>query len=296
MIDEAIRKAAVLIESLPYIRKFRGKTVVVKFGGAAMDRPEILDSVLRDVVYMETVGMRPVLVHGGGPAISAAMEERGKEPVFVQGLRVTDAEALEIVREVLANGINADICRRLEASSAHPAPVAEGGDGALRARRKTATVENEQGEKAEVSLGFVGDMVGVDVERFGALIEAGRIPVVTPLATGPEGETLNVNGDSAAGFLAGALGAEKIVFLSDTHGIRRDPDDPDSFAPTLTEIEIRDMIDGGVIGGGMLPKVAAAIAALDKGVPKAHIVDGRIRHSLLLEIFTDRGIGTEIVK
>ena len=296
MISEAIRKAAVLIESLPYIRKFRDKIVVVKFGGAAMERPDILDSVLRDVVYMETVGMRPVLVHGGGPAISAAMKERGKEPVFVQGLRMTDAESLEIVRDVLANGINADIRARLEAEGAHPVPVADGADGALRARRKTLTIENERGEKEEASLGFVGDMVGVDADRFRRLTEAGRIPVVAPLATGPEGETLNVNADSAAGFLAGALGAEKIVFLSDTHGIRRDPDDPDSFAPTLTEVEIRDMIAGGVIAGGMLPKVGAAIGALDNGVPKAHIVDGRVRHSLLLEIFTDRGIGTEIVK
>lgn len=294
--QEAIRKSAVLIESLPYIRRFRDKIVVVKFGGAAMENVDILYQVLRDVVYMESVGMRPVLVHGGGPAISAAMKERGKEPVFVQGRRVTDAETLEIVRDVLAHQINADICRRLEDEGGDAVPVAHGDDGALLGKKKTFKTRNPDGSVETADLGFVGELTGVDEALFRSITARGDIPVVAPLATGPDGEVLNVNADSVAGFLAGALKAEKAIFLSDTHGIMRDPKDPDSFASSLTEDEIEAMIAHGAIDGGMLPKVAACVQALEGGVAKAHIVDGRIRHSLLLEIFTDEGIGTEIVR
>lgn len=294
--EQAIRKSAVLIESMPYIQRFRGKPMVVKFGGAAMENARILDQVLRDVVYMELVGMRPILVHGGGPAISAAMKERGKEPVFVQGRRVTDKETLEIVRDVLANRINADICRRLEAQGGRARAVARGDDGALAGGRKKLKAKNDQGGEDEIDLGFVGELTGVDGEMFDRVSASGRIPVVAPLATGPEGEVLNVNADSVAGYLAAALKAEKIVFLSDTHGILRDPADPDSLASTLSEEETMEMIGKGVIDGGMMPKVDACIQALDGGVAKAHIVDGRIQHSMLLEIFTDEGIGTEIVK
>ncbi|HRU07033.1 MAG TPA: acetylglutamate kinase [Candidatus Brocadiia bacterium] len=293
--EEAIRKSAVLIESLPYIRQFRGRLVVVKFGGAAMESPEILDQVLRDVVYMESVGMRPVLAHGGGPAISAAMKARGKQPVFVKGRRVTDEETLAIARDVLVNQINADICERLSRLGGHPEPVSNGADAALIGRKVLFKVRNAQGVEEEVDLGLVGEVTAVDTQRFWELTMRGIIPVVAPLATNPAGGALNINADTAAGFLAGALRAEKVVFLSDTHGILRDPKDKESLAPTLTGAEIRAMIAAGAIDGGMLPKVEACLAALAGGVSKAHIVDGRIKHSLLLEIFTDQGIGTEIV-
>lgn len=293
--DEAIRKSSVLIESLPYIRQFRGRLVVVKFGGAAMDSPEILDQVLRDVVYMESVGMRPVLAHGGGPAISAAMKARGKQPVFVKGRRVTDEETLAIARDVLVNQINADICDRLHRMGGHPEPISNGADGALTGRKAFFKVRNAEGVEEEVDLGLVGEVTAVDTQRFWELTMRGIIPVVAPLATNPAGGALNINADTAAGFLAGALRAEKVVFLSDTHGILRDPKDKESLAPTLTGADIQAMIAAGAIDGGMLPKVEACLAALAGGVSKAHIVDGRIKHSLLLEIFTDKGVGTEII-
>ena len=296
VLEDAIQKAAVLIEAMPYIRIFRDRAVVVKFGGAAMESPDILDQVLLDVVFLETVGMRPVLVHGGGPAISAAMKARGKEPRFVHGHRVTDAETLEIARDVLANRINADICERLECLGGRAEAIASGTDGALQARRKLAEHRGGDGAVERIDLGFVGDMTGVDSKRFHELCGQGVVPVVAPLATGPDGEVLNVNADVVAGFLAGALGAEKAVFLSDTHGILQDPDDDKSFANSLSEAQVEELVSKGVIDGGMLPKVAACIAALDGGVRKAHIVDGRIKHSLLLEIFTDQGVGTQIVK
>ena len=296
MLEEAIRKAAVLIEAMPYIRTFRKQIVVIKFGGAAMDRPEVLDQVLLDVAFLATAGMRPVLVHGGGPAISAAMKARGKEPTFVHGHRVTDAETLAIARDVLATQINADICARLERAGGASAAIADGADGALRARRKVTRVAAPDGGVKEVDLGFVGDMTGVDLDRFLDLTGCDIVPVVAPLATGPDGEVLNVNADAVAGFLAGQLKAEKAVFLSDTHGILTDPGDETSFADSLSEQRVQELIDQGVIEGGMLPKVAACLAALDGGVRKAHIVDGRIRHSLLLEVFTDKGVGTQILK
>jgi len=296
MLDDAIRKAAVLVEAMSYIRAFRNRIFVVKFGGAAMESPEILDQVLVDVAFLESVGIRPVLVHGGGPAISAAMKAAGKEPRFVRGHRVTDEETLRIAREVLADRINADICGRLKAAGGQPVPIADGSDGALRAERKLSEFTNEDGTIEKVDLGLVGRMTGADTERFHNLCRQGLVPVVAPLATGPSGEVLNVNADMVAGFLAAAVDAEKAVFLSDTHGILTDPNDAASFAESIDEALLEALIEKGVIDGGMLPKVEACIAALDGGVRKAHIVDGRIKHSLLLEIFTDKGVGTQILK
>jgi acetylglutamate kinase len=224
------------------------------------------------------------------------MKARGLTPRFVHGHRVTDADTLAIARDVLANQINADICSRLARAGGRPAAVADGSDGVLRAQRRLARVRTADGRTEEVDLGLVGDIVAVDVERFLELTRRDFIPVVAPLATGDDGEVLNVNADMVAGFLAGALKAEKAVFLSDTHGILTDPKDAQSFAPTLTEAQVRDLIHKGVIDGGMLPKVEACIVALDGGVRKAHIIDGRIKHSLLLEIFTDAGVGTQVLR
>jgi len=294
--EEAIRKAAALIEAMPYIRAFRDKIFVIKFGGAAMEDSAALACVLDDVVFLETVGIRPILVHGGGPAISREMKRRRIEPRFVHGHRVTDEATMGIVRDVLANRINADICRTLERMSGRAVPFVDPSRGALRARRRTVRTDLPDGGVEEVDLGLVGDMEGIDEQMFRAAVESRRVPVVAPLARGPDGETLNVKADMVAAAVASGLRAEKVVFLSDMHGILTDPDDPASFASTLTAARIAELIRTGIIAGGMLPKVEACRTAIGAGVRKAHIIDGRIRHSLLLEIFTDEGVGTQIVQ
>ena len=293
---DAVRKAHALIEALPYIRSFQGKIVVIKLGGAAMDDMAELDGLLVDVAFMATVGMRPVIVHGGGPAISREMAAQGLEARFVRGHRVTDEATLSIVVDVLANRINADIAARLDKAGGRPARACDGRAGHLRARRKVIEETGADGAATRVDLGLVGIPDSIDREHFLGLCASGQVPVVAPLARGPEGEVLNVNADLVASFLATALEAEKIVFLSDTHGILTDPGKEDSFAPTLTEEDLNALVRDGVIAGGMLPKVEACVRALDGGVRKAHIIDGRMPHSLLLEIFTDQGVGTQIVK
>lgn len=293
---DAVRKARALIEALPYIRSFQKKIVVIKLGGRAMEDCAELDGLLVDVTFMATVGMRPVIVHGGGPAISREMTARGLEPKFVRGHRVTDQATLEIVTDVLANRINADVAGRLEKAGAKPARMCDGKSGDLRARRKVIEERNPDGTVNTIDLGLVGVPESVDSAHFLAICAAGQVPVVAPLARGPRGEVLNVNADLVASFLATALDAEKIVFLSDTHGILTDPGRDDSFAASLTEDEVNALVRKGAISGGMLPKMEACICALDGGVNKAHIIDGRMPHSLLLEIFTDQGVGTQIVK
>jgi len=294
--QEAIRKAKALIEAMPYIRAFRDKIVVVKLGGAAMEDPATMGCVLDDVVFLEAVGVKPIVVHGGGPAISREMKRRKIEPKFVLGQRVTDEATMEIVREVLVNRINAEILRTLEDLGGHGAPFADPDRGALRARRRIVRREKPDGSVEEFDMGLVGDMESIDADMFRQTLASRAVPVVAPIARGPDGEALNVNADIAASFVAGELRAEKAVFLTDTHGIRTDPEDPDSHASTLTLTHIDDLVRTGVISGGMLPKVDACRAALAKGVRKAHIIDGRLQHALLLEIFTDEGVGTQIVQ
>ncbi len=295
VVVEAQRKVAGLIEALPYIRSFRNKVVAIKLGGSTMGKPEMLEGLFLDVAFMSAVGMRPIIVHGGGPAISKEMERRGKKPVFVHGHRVTDEETLEIARTVLVEQINADIVRRLRAYGAKAETVF--GDP-IRARKKIAEERDESGQVLKYDLGLVGVIEQVDVKYFNTLLDAEVIPVVAPIARGiaGAGPLLNVNADSAAAFVAGQLRAEKLVFLSDVHGIMTNPPDPNSFADTLDEPTVQELIQRGVISGGMRPKVEACLAALDNGVRKAHIVDGRVAHSLLLEIFTREGVGTQIVK
>jgi len=293
--EEAIRKADVLIEAMPYIQRFAGRPVVIKFGGNAMESEAILDDVLEDVVFLAAVGIRPILVHGGGPQISQAMVRAGLEPSFVRGHRVTDAETLRVVVRVLSEEINAGICRRIEAFAGRAYPAFRNGKSPLRARKKLMQVTNEQGQQEELDLGFVGEVVAVDSGEMMAAAAGGAVLVVPPIAQDESGQLYNVNADTAAAALAGAVKAEKIVFLSNVHGIMSDPADPDSLLSTVREGQVEAMIARGVIRGGMLPKVAACLRALDAGVPKAHIIDGRLPHSLLLEIFTDRGIGTQIV-
>jgi acetylglutamate kinase len=294
--EEAIRKAAALIEALPYIKSFQDKVFVIKFGGAAMEDSPTLGCVLDDVVFLQTVGVLPVLVHGGGPEISREMKARNIHPKFVHGHRVTDQATLGIVREVLANKINAGLRERLETLGGRAVSFADPERGALRGKRRKSRFVHPDGRVEEMDLGFVGDMTGIDGAAFRTALDERKVPVVASLAQGENGDVLNVNADMVAGFVAGALKAEKAIFLTDTNGIRTDPEDQASFADTLTRTHIDDLVRRGVIDGGMLPKVEACLHALEAGVAKAHIIDGRLKHSLLLEIFTDQGVGTQILQ
>ncbi len=290
--EEAIGKSRVLIEALPYIQSFKDKIVVVKFGGSAMVDKDTFQSVLQDMVFMKSIGMRPVIVHGGGPFISSEMEKRGKKPLFVNGYRVTDKETLEIAIDVLTNQIGKRIVDQIKEMGANGVCVWNGDDSPIKGRKLIS--ESDDGSSAE-DLGYVGEITEIEYDSFVSLFESGQIPIVSPIAKGIDGEDYNVNADNVASFVAGALKAEKLVFISNTHGISTDPSDPESFTSTLHEDEVNKLIKSGVISGGMLPKANACISAMRVGVKKAHIIDGHIPHSLLLEIFTDKGIGTQII-
>jgi len=293
--DEAIRKADILIEALPYIRRFARRPVVVKFGGSPMESAAVLDDVLHDIVFLATVGIRTIVVHGGGPQISEAMKQAGLEPKFVEGHRVTDAETLQVAVRVLSEEISADIVRRIRAWGGRARPGYSGGRSLLRARRKLmrATVD---GVPRKIDVGFVGEVHDVDLWTMLDATDDGSVLVLPPIGQDEGGQLYNVNADTAAAAVAGALKAEKLVFLSNVHGIMTEPGNPDSFISSVPEEQVEAMIRDGVISGGMLPKVAACVRAIDAGVRKAHIIDGRLPHSLLLEIFTDKGVGTEILK
>ena len=290
-VDEAIAKARTLVEALGYIQTFRQKIVVVKMGGSVMDDEQALRDLLTDVVFMNAVGMRPVLVHGGGKAISSAMEQRGMEVQFVRGRRYTDQRTLTVVEHVLCNEINSHIVSVIEKLGSAAMGLHTLSSGVLFGERLYL---EEDGRR--IDLGQVGHVTSVNVKLIRLLCESNTVPVIAPLARDKTGQRLNCNADTAVGEVAAALKAEKLVMVSDTHGIRRDPEDPDSLATVLTEAEIREMIGSGVISAGMLPKVEACLRALDAGVRRTHIIDGRFAHSLLLEIFSDRGVGTLIQK
>jgi acetylglutamate kinase len=291
--DEAIRKADVLIGALGYIRKFHGRFTVIKLGGSVMEDVESLRALLVDIVFMQTVGMRPVLVHGGGKAITVAMEKSGLTPRWVKGRRYTDDATLEIVARVLAEEINADIERHINKFGGRASGLHHKTHQCLYGR--TLMLPDEDG--VPVDLGRVGEVTEVDIPPIENLCLAGVVPVLPSLAEDEdeEGRLLNVNADTAAAAVAQALQAEKLVFLTDTPGILRDRDEPSSLISGLTPEECRDLIDQGVIDRGMIPKVEACLSCLEAGVKKTHIIDGRLRHSLLLEIFTETGVGTEIV-
>lgn len=290
--EEAIGKSRVLIEALPYIQSFKDKIVVVKFGGSAMVDRNTFKSILQDMVFMKSIGMKPVIVHGGGPFISSEMEKRGKKPLFVNGYRVTDKETLEIAIDVLTNHIGKLIIDQIKEMGAKGVCVWKGNDSPIKARKLVSKDDDRSGPE---DLGYVGELTEIERDSFIDLFEDDQIPIVSPIAKGIDGENYNVNADNVASFVAGTLKAEKLVFISNTHGISTDPSDPESFKSTLHEDEVNRLINSGVISGGMLPKANACIAAMRKGVRKAHIIDGHIPHSLLLEIFTDKGIGTQIV-
>jgi acetylglutamate kinase len=288
--EEAIRKADVLIEALGYIRKFHGHFTVIKLGGSVMEDPESLRALLVDVVFMQTVGMRPVLVHGGGKAITFEMERAGLHARFVQGRRYTDDATLEIVARVLAEEINADIVRHINKYGGRAAGLHHKTSQCLFGRRLTLP----DGKGSQVDLGRVGEVTEVDVPPIENLCLAGVVPVLPSLAEDDDGGLLNVNADTAAAAVAMAMKAEKLVFLTDTSGILMDRNQPGSLIPGLTPDGCRDLIGRGVIDRGMIPKVEACLESLKAGVKKTHIIDGRLRHSLLLEMYTDTGVGTEI--
>lgn len=289
--QQAIDKAAVLIEALPYVQRYYEKIVVVKLGGSVMDDPEAERELLRDIVFMNYVGMRPIIVHGGGKEISAAMDEAGLEPNFVQGLRYTDDRTLAIAERVLCGRINRRLVETLESFGVQAIGLNSLTSCVLFADR--LYLSGDEGRR--IDIGAVGKIESVNARILHLLCAADTIPVIAPIARDRSGGKLNCNADTAAGEVAAALAAEKLIMISDTHGIRANPDDPDSFCPTLNRNEISDFLKKGIIGKGMIPKVEACLRALDAGTSKAHIVDGRIQHSPLLEIFTDRGIGTQIL-
>ncbi len=290
--QEAIAKAAALVEAMEYIRAFRGRMVVVKLGGSVLDDPAAQRSLLTDVAFMATVGMRPIIVHGGGKAITRAMNEAGLEPVWVQGRRYTDQRTLNIAEHTLVYKTNVPICQTLEELGCNAMGLHSLSSCVLLA--ETLRLPGPEGRKLD--LGLVGKVIDVNGKLLKTLCADGTIPVIASVAIDKAGGKLNVNADSAAGKVAAAVAAEKLVMVSDTHGIRRDISDPESWISSLNEEQIKEMIDAGVITDAMFPKVEACLMALDAGVRKAHIIDGRIAHSLLLEIYTEKGIGTEIVR
>jgi acetylglutamate kinase len=289
---EAITKAGALIEAMEYIRQFRGRIVVVKLGGSILDDTCLQKKLLTDIAFMATVGMRPIIVHGGGKAITKAMNEVGLEAVWVQGRRYTDERTLTIAEHTLVHKINAPICETLEKLKCKAMGLHSLSSCVLFA--EVLRLAGENGRKLD--LGLVGEVVEVNSELLKTLCADGIIPVIASVAKDKAGGRLNVNADSAAGKVAGGVCAEKLVIVSDTHGIRTDVNDPESRISSLNESQIKEMVGAGIIGDAMLPKVEACLGALEAGVKKAHIIDGRIPHSLLLEIYTDKGIGTEIIK
>jgi acetylglutamate kinase len=291
-VEEAIAKAGALIEAMEYIRSFRNRIVVVKLGGSVLDDAELRKKLLTDIAFMDTVGMQPIIVHGGGKAITKAMNEAGLEPVWVQGRRYTDERTLTIAEHTLVHKVNAPICERLTELGCEPMGLHSLSSCALSA--ETLRLAGDNGRKLD--LGLVGQVVGVNANLLKRLCAGGTIPVVATIAVNKTGGKLNVNADSAAGKVAAAVAAEKLVVVSDTHGILKDLDDPASRVSSVNEAQIKEMIDTSIITDAMFPKVEACLIALDGGVRKTHIIDGRIPHSLLLEIYTDKGIGTQIIK
>lgn len=298
---DLIAKAGVLVEALPYIRAFSGKTVVIKYGGHAMTDDGLKQSLITDLVLLKYVGIHPVLVHGGGPEITALMKAVGKEPAFVDGLRVTDHETARLAEMVLVGRITQELVALINAAGGRAAGVS-GKDGALFRASRRHHYRVAGGEP--VDLGFVGDVAETNPALVVDLVAGGYIPVVAPTGWGEDGETYNINADSAAGALAAALGADKLVILTDVEGIKArrgdsgsgDGSGDGSLLSVVDARRIGEMIAAGELDGGMIPKVEACLAALAGGVRRAHIVDGRLPHALLLEVFTDRGVGTMVVR
>lgn len=277
-------RVRVLSEALPYIQQFAGRSVVVKYGGAAMKDSSLKDKVIRDIVFLSCIGMRPVVVHGGGPEINSWLDKLGIEPQFKNGLRVTDAPTMDVVEMVLVGRVNKELVSLINQAGGSAVGLC-GKDGNLFKARP----EGQEG------MGFVGEVTKVNTKLLESLANSGYIPVVSSVGEDENGQAYNINADTVAGELAAALGAEKLILLTDTAGILRDPKDPKTLIAKLKIQEARHLMDTGVVSGGMIPKVKCCVRSLAQGVHAAHIIDGRIPHALLLEIFTDEGIGSMIV-
>jgi acetylglutamate kinase len=282
-------KADALLEALPYFQQFRGRTVVIKYGGAAMESPELVQSVMRDIVFLEAVGINPVVVHGGGKAITAAMRQEKLQARFVDGLRVSDEASIKIIDRVLTEVISPSLAAKIQEL---------GGKAQVLSGKEVLVAEKSpprlDATGAKIDLGFVGDITATETASLQKLLDAEIVPIISPLGRGRDGQVYNINADIAAAKIAQALQAHKIIYLSDVNGVRRDPRDETSLISTLTPAQIQHLKQEGVIEGGMIPKVDSALEALAGGVAKVHFLDGKKAHSLLLELFTDAGIGTEI--
>ncbi len=277
------QRAQVLTQALPYIRQYSGKIVVVKYGGNAMINQELKQQVMEDIVLLWLVGVKVVLVHGGGPEISQLMEKLGKEPVFVDGLRVTDKETMDIVQMVLSGKVNKTLVNLLEMQGGRAMGISGIDGGLIRA------------EARDPRLGYVGKITGVDIRPVIDMLEKGYIPVISTLGCDEQGNAYNINGDTAAAFIAGALGAERLIMMTDIAGILRDQHDPATLIPKLTVSQAEELYASGVISGGMIPKVDCCVDALSKGVESVIIMDGRVPHSILMAILTDEGAGTMVI-
>jgi acetylglutamate kinase len=283
-VRELIEKADVLLEALPYIQRFRSSIFVVKYGGSFMDSPDpkVRAGVAADIVFLEAVGINPIVVHGGGKAITRGMEKAGIKAQFIQGLRVTDEKSMEIVEDVLRNVINRDIVEMIQKLGGKARSFS--GKDVFKCRRLDA------------NLGYVGEVTEVEIEKVRKCLYASVTPVITPIGLGQDGHAYNINADVAAAKLAVAIGARRLVFMSDVPGLMRDPNDPETLISTLKASEALELKRQGIVDKGMIPKVDSAVEAVQAGVRRVHFVDGRVPHSVLLEIFTDKGVGTEIVK
>ena len=287
-ISEPVQRAEVLIEALPYIRAFQGKTLVIKYGGAAMEQADLKEQFAKDVLLLRLVGIRPVIVHGGGPQIGALMKRLGKEPRFVGGMRVTDEETVQIVEMVLVGKINKEIVGLINLHGGRAVGLSGKDASLLRARKRLHRLP----DGTTVDIGLVGEVEAVNPEPIRLLEENGFIPVIAPVGVGEGGETYNINADLVAGDVAAALFAEKLIHLTDVTGINGEDG---RLVSTLTKRDAERLIKAGIIDGGMLPKVESSLRALTGGAQKAHIIDGRVPHAILLEVLTKEGIGTEIV-
>ncbi len=288
----------ILIEALPYIKEFHHKKIMIKYGGHAMIDEEAMSSTARDTVLLKYVGMEPMVVHGGGPEITRSMKKMGKEPKFIKGLRVTDEETMEIVTMVLVGKINTDIVSKIGFHDGKASGIS-GKDSQLIVASKKAphkVTDEETGEEHEIDLGLVGQVDSLNTEILQMFTENDYIPVISPIGIDDNGETLNLNADTVAGEVAAEMNAEKLIILTDVPGVLRNPDDPKSLIKQIKIAEVEDLIKNGTISGGMIPKIETCVKAIEGGVKSVHIIDGRVKHSLLLEIFTTEGIGTMITK
>ncbi len=287
----------ILVEALPYIKKFHEKKILIKYGGHAMIDEEAMSSTVRDTVLLKYVGMEPLIVHGGGPEISRSMDKLGKEPKFIKGLRVTDEETMEIIEMVLVGKISTDIVSQISYHDGKGISLSGKDSRLIFAHKKPASkVTSESGSEEEIDLGLVGEIDCINTDLLEMFLKNNYIPVISPVGIANDGSSLNLNADTAAGEVASSVDAEKLIILTDVPGVLRDPNDPDSLIQRIKVDEVPDLIEQGVISGGMIPKIETCVKALEDGVKSCHIIDGRKKHSLLLEIFTKNGIGTMIYK